>query len=473
MSDFTFLTENQCFYSREELDILKKRENIASITDFSILLGGDAIDNYYYNNSDSLEDRLGYYWTRTGNSNNDVRIVKTTGNAGNCDARVRNVGARPVLPYSSIRNISLNKVRGKDGVLEVEYGEYPQKAASKKLQDKLEKAYNYKQSSIRKTGKTYTIDSIKYDKYDEKFREQIIEEYSFDDGKKYVRVKANSCYDGSKFKLSNGKKYKDGDYVWVEVQPIKWLIDEKSDIALSKRILFAGVQFNHEINYKGNFRTTDIKKFMDRYFSKEIVSNTVSLQAVVDQSENIEGKGQTNLVTDENVINLENALLSKHMEKSEKIKSIVSQVICLQEQLNKLEHIDIKDKTIIMGDILFENNSGHKKIRKTFKIYSLLQYLNLRFVSFDNVEVSGIDLSYTNADIDPQKVYNKDMSKGNYSGLNFINMDFNNVDIRGANFTDCCFDFSSLEGAIIDETTIFPLPKNILLKNINVKVKKL
>ena len=84
--------------------------------------------------------------------------------------------------------------------------------------------------------------------------------------------------------LSNGEKYKRGDYVWVEVQPIKWLIDEKSDIALSERILFAGVQFKNGImfekNYNGDFRTTDIKLFMDKYFSKDIIpsfSNEMTL----------------------------------------------------------------------------------------------------------------------------------------------------------------------------------------------------
>ena len=270
MNDFTFLTEEQCFDSSRKLEILEKRGTIAPITDFSILLGGYVSDDYYYNNGNSLEDRSGWYWTSSDDKDNDVRVVRFDGSRIHSYVNRRGGGARPALPYSSIRNISSNGVRGRDGILEVEYGEYPQKVASKRLQDELERAYNYNQSSIRKTGKTYTTDSRKYDEYDEKFSAQIIEEYSFDDGKKYVRVKANSYYAGSEFKLSNGERYKDGDYVWVEVQPIKWLIDEKSDIALSERLLFAGVQFKHERNYKGDFRTNDIKEFMDRYFSKDI-----------------------------------------------------------------------------------------------------------------------------------------------------------------------------------------------------------
>ena len=270
MNDFTFLTKEQCFDPSRKLEILEKRGTIAPITDFSILLGGYVSNDYYYNNGYLLEDRSGWYWTSSDDKDNDARVVTHSGNRRDDSVDLRNGGARPALSYSTIRNIASNGVRGKDGILEVEYGEYPQKVASKRLQDELERAYNYNQSSIRKTGKTYTTDSRIYDDYYEKFSAQIIEEYSFDDGKKYVRVKANSYYDGSEFKLSNGERYKDGDYVWVEVQPIKWLIDEKSDIALSERLLFAGVQFKHERNYKGDFRTTDIKEFMDRYFSKDI-----------------------------------------------------------------------------------------------------------------------------------------------------------------------------------------------------------
>ena len=270
MNDFTFLPEEQCFDSSRKLEILEKRGTIAPITDFSILLGGYVSDDDYYNNGNSLEDRSGWYWTSSDDKDNDVRGVRFDGSRTHSYVNRRSGGARPALPYSSIRNIASNGVRGRDGILEVEYGEYPQKVASKRLQDELERAYNYNQSSIRKTGKTYTTDSRKHDEFDEKFSAQIIEEYSFDDGKKYVRVKANSYYDCIEFKLSNGVEYRNGDYVWVEVQPIKWLIDEKSDIALSERLLFAGVQFKHERNYKGDFRTTDIKEFMDRYFSKDI-----------------------------------------------------------------------------------------------------------------------------------------------------------------------------------------------------------
>ena len=50
--------------------------------------------------------------------------------------------------------------------------------------------------------------------------------------------------------LSNGVKYRDGDYVWVEVSPVKWLIDNKTGILISKKGLVSGIRFldrNHKI----------------------------------------------------------------------------------------------------------------------------------------------------------------------------------------------------------------------------------
>ena len=279
MLDFTFLTAEQCLDSSRQLEILKKRGTSAPTTDFSILLGAcfGYYDDYdYVYDCNSLEEITAFYWTSSCYEDVFACVVDDGHDLIDFHSvNERDGGARPALPYSSIRNISSNGVRGKDGILEVEYGEYPQYAASKRLQDELEVAYKNNKSSIRKTGKTYTTDSRKYSVRDEKFSAQIIEEYLFEDGKKYVRVNANSCYGGERFKLSNNEIYKDGDYVWVEVKPIKWLIDEKSDIALSKIILFAGVQFKHERNYKGDFRTTDIKKFMDKYFSKDIIPSVV------------------------------------------------------------------------------------------------------------------------------------------------------------------------------------------------------
>ena len=73
MSNFTFLTEEQCF-GNDKLDILEKRGTKAAITDFSVLLGG-WVSDYHVDNDSSLEGRTGWYWTKSDDGDNDARVV--------------------------------------------------------------------------------------------------------------------------------------------------------------------------------------------------------------------------------------------------------------------------------------------------------------------------------------------------------------------------------------------------------------
>ena len=270
MSNFTFLTQEQCFGS-DKLDILKKRGTKAAITDFSVLLGG-WVSSEHVENDSSLEGRTGYYWTKSDDGDNAARVVYATGHRNYYTVNIRRGGARPALPFSSISSIPTNGESGKrakDGVLEVEYGYYPQKAASRDMQERLERAY--RSGNISKTRNSYTTDSRRYNAYNEKFVPKQHEEYEYN-GKRYVRVEANSDFGSNTFTLSNGENYRDGDNVWVEVSPVKWLVDERAKVMITDKLIFSGVQFNHTRNYHTkDFDRTDIKTFMDRYLSRDLV----------------------------------------------------------------------------------------------------------------------------------------------------------------------------------------------------------
>lgn len=180
MSNFTFLTEDQCF-GAEELDVFKKRGTKAAITDFSVLLGGFGSEDDYVDNDSSLEGRTGQYWTKTACRNNAASMVINDGSVDWVSVDRRYGGARPALPFSSISSIPTNGESGKrarDGVLEVEYGYYPQKAVSRDMQERLERAY--RSGSISRTKNSYTTDSRKYDSYEEKFLAKQHEEYEFE-----------------------------------------------------------------------------------------------------------------------------------------------------------------------------------------------------------------------------------------------------------------------------------------------------
>ena len=65
-----------------------------------------------------------------------------------------------------------------------------------------------------------------------------------------------------------------------------------------------------------------------------------------------------------------------------------------------------------------------------------LKYYDLLMVDFEGCLVSGIDFSDTNARINPQEVYNKYMSNGNYSGVIILNYNMTGVNIENAIFTN-------------------------------------
>ncbi len=272
MSDFTFLTEGEIFGSYQ-IDVIKKRGTRAAITDFSVLLGGFVYEYAHVNGDTSLEGRTGFYWTTSDTGDSSAIAVGYYGDLMSRFAYARYVGARPALPFSSIGSIPTNGESGKkarDGVLEVEYGYYPQQAVPRDMQERLEQAY--RRSSISKTWNSYTTDSVACDDYYTEFQPQTHQEYEYN-GKRYVRIEANPFIKSRPFTLSNGEQYRNGDSVWVEVEPVKWLVDEREKMMITEKIIFAGVQFNNERNYTENFDRTDIKTFMDRYLSRDLVQS--------------------------------------------------------------------------------------------------------------------------------------------------------------------------------------------------------
>ena len=270
--DLTLLSEGQIWGNDKEsqLEVIRKYGTKAAITDLCVLTGSYLCDDTDYNidEDSSLKGRTSWFWTRSDDNANDVRAVAEDGNMYDRYSHIRHGVVRPVLKSSVIfSQISPNRVRGYNGTEEVEYGEYPQYAADSRMQSILELEYN---RGIKKTGRSYTFDSVKYDDYCTGFKPVTYEEYEYQE-KKYIRIRANSDFGGNKFKLSNGAFYRDDDYVWVEVSPVKWLIDDRTGILVSKIGLVSGIRFlgrNH--NYKGDFSRTEMKEYLDRYMTHDL-----------------------------------------------------------------------------------------------------------------------------------------------------------------------------------------------------------
>lgn len=267
----TFLSKDQ-IEGKSKSKIFKKYGTKAVITDFAILLGGDISDNFYYDNETQLNERTGSYWTNTntkyekGYDDCTLNYVTSKGNIKNKHIKAREIGARPLLSYSSIRDeVSNLKIR-EDGLLEIEYGEYPQNVASEIISNQLEKMYVNR--LLQRTGKEYITDSVYFLDTHQEIEPKEHDEFELN-GEKYIRFVANYNSDGKT--LSDGRVVIAGKVYWIKVSPVKWLIDEEKDLALSKKIMFSGVQISSSLIWRGNFGETGMKKYLDNCFAKEII----------------------------------------------------------------------------------------------------------------------------------------------------------------------------------------------------------
>lgn len=289
--DLTLLSEGQIWGndSESQLEVIRKYGTKAAVTDLCILTGSYLCEDTDYNIDEdkSLTGRTSWFWTRSDDGNNDVRTAEEDG-IRHIKCRYKRHGAvRPALQSSVIfSQISPNRVRGYNETEEVEYGEYPQNAADSRMQSILEAEYILKAEynrGMNKTGRSYTFDSVKYDDYNTGFKPVTYEEYEYQ-GKEYIRIKANSVFVGKRFLLSNGVKYRNGDYVWVEVSPVKWLIDDRTGILISKKGLVSGIRFlDKNTNYKGDFDRTEMKEYLDRYMLRDL-TQTVTFTRVQDMT---------------------------------------------------------------------------------------------------------------------------------------------------------------------------------------------
>lgn len=108
--------------------------------------------------------------------------------------------------------------------------------------------------------------------------------------------------------LSNGVEYRNGDYVWVEVSPVKWLIDDRKGLLISKYGLVSGIRFlDKKTDYKGDFSKTEMYEYLNKYMIKDLFQNVYCIQKVsnnnIEESLNILGLGSCKGISQE-ILNL-------------------------------------------------------------------------------------------------------------------------------------------------------------------------
>lgn len=272
-NEFTLLSDEQTFGS-EQIKTIKKIGGKCAISDFAILLGATLSYETHLNRDKSLKGRTGPWCLSSTDDDKHMHVVWED-RILNWSIYNRNFAIRPVLPLLNISDISIDKIKRKHGLLEGEYGEYPQYAVDRNLSKIL--FFNLSTGKLEKTGKTYTTDSNEYYLYPFKVRKY--DEYEYN-GKRYILCQYVNNYSE---KLSEGHTYLKGEPIWVEVSPIKWIIDEKAQLLVSKIALVSGIRFCSAEKYNSDFRNTEIYQYLNTYFAKDIVP---SIEKEINPEEN-------------------------------------------------------------------------------------------------------------------------------------------------------------------------------------------
>ena len=140
------------------------------------------------------------------------------------------------------------------------------------------------------------------------------------------------------------------------------------------------------------------------------------------------------------------------LRKTKRAKELWELILGAMKELKELGDLSIVGRIKVDEDLLFIKVGDHLELNPYF--ISFLSLIDFTLISFKNVKVSELDFSGSNALIDPQIVYNKDMSRGNYSGLDFNAASFKDVNISGSVFTDSLMDFTNFTEAKKDDDTV-------------------
>ena len=261
--EINLLSIEQIF--RDEKYIFDSYGYDISNTDLSILTGA-----YIYFGALAR----GWYWTQNISGNEKIGCINNKGEMVPTSSFLRRGTIRPVLSSTELlTNGTLKRDTTITGVDIVEFGEYPQYAAPSSMQQILETEFS---KGLKKTGNTYTFDDNKNPDYYYKFMPVTYDEYEYG-GKKYIRIKAQAYKDC--FELSNGIKYLNDNHVWVEVTPVKWLVDNKNGLLISTRGLASGIRYAGNGAPDLKYSTSEMKEYLDKYMLHDLTQNMLFIKA--------------------------------------------------------------------------------------------------------------------------------------------------------------------------------------------------
>lgn len=273
-------------YGDGKLDVFNRYGSEAEVTDYAISRGTDyyPLKGKYLKGkglpSDSpLNDKKACdYWTSS----------RIDGSASKCYAYGKygasptavwsdNLGTRVAVPVEDIKNeivSSYTEDYGNGEFTTLVYGEYPIHVLSYDEKHTLDNLY--KNNELRPTGKTYAAWGIKT----ELFFDGVERNVERDEYPEYE-------YNGMKFVKANNAVFENGGdrSIWAVVEPVEWLLDEKSGLAITKNCILGGIPLNRKGIYFGNFDNTMVQEFLDTEFVYDISNKDVIIKNSTDNTE--------------------------------------------------------------------------------------------------------------------------------------------------------------------------------------------
>ena len=182
-------------------------------------------------------------------------------NYSNIDRKVNNLifdgtGLRPCIKYDSLDEFDVC-YREYDNMI-VEYGFYPSKMVNRGLQETLSEKFTC--NMLTKTNHHYVIDQKK-DK-DSNVSFDMFDEYTYENHL-FIRININE-YISPSYHYENideellafyKKRYQ---YIWIEVEPVRWYVRSTEKLLISEKILLKNPQ------------NIDVHDFLTKYFSYNI-----------------------------------------------------------------------------------------------------------------------------------------------------------------------------------------------------------
>ena len=259
------LLKKEEIWGENSLEIFKYYGKRTAVTDLAVTLGALMVSDV----KTSEGDLAGYVWTSSAYQNKYAVSVAYDGEFSYNYPYIRRHSVRPVIRAKEMPVLGQNRIQlhNKRFLNVYQYGTFPQDLADPEIGPVL--TYFFKKDQLRLTGRSFTFDGVMLNSSNLAFDPLTYPEYVLD-GKKYIRVVAQKA--DAESVLSNGQLLQENKLYWIEVKPIDWLFDEKSQIYISKKALFAGLTFNDTLTYNGDFSKTFLNHYLNTYFSQEILT---------------------------------------------------------------------------------------------------------------------------------------------------------------------------------------------------------